>query len=219
MQTWSVRSAHWVRSVLRHQLEHSRIEIAGAEKSQVLLSHHLHDCHHDIMAGFTWLIKFLGDKLLYGHVPDPFPRCRIGYGDARLTQFIPISLLYSIFCNWCTLRFAIYHRGHVHSTSQSILWDQDHFKRNSLATSVSLVCWMLQCFELQLRHLVFRPLPAPPREDHVIWQLTIFPIFPNKNSSISRKAVFPHWSRKTALSWEQHNVWTPNLHQCVAEDL
>ena len=24
------------------------------------------------------------DKLLYGHVPDPFPRCRIGSGHARL---------------------------------------------------------------------------------------------------------------------------------------
>ena len=25
-----------------------------------------------------------GDKLLYGHVPDPFPRCGIGSGHARL---------------------------------------------------------------------------------------------------------------------------------------
>ena len=43
--TWSVRSAHWARSVLRHQLEHSRIEIVGVERSKVLLCHHLHDCH------------------------------------------------------------------------------------------------------------------------------------------------------------------------------
>ena len=78
-QTWSVRSAHWATSVLRHQLEHSRIEIAGAERSFARLP-----C--DVMAGFrsTWLIKFLGDKLLYGHVPDPFPRCGIGCGHARL---------------------------------------------------------------------------------------------------------------------------------------
>ena len=44
-RTWSVRSAQWARSVLRHQLEHSKIEIAGAERSQVLLCHCLHDCH------------------------------------------------------------------------------------------------------------------------------------------------------------------------------
>jgi len=30
------------------------------------------------------LIKFLGDKLLYGHIPDPFPRCGIESGHARL---------------------------------------------------------------------------------------------------------------------------------------
>ena len=71
-------------SVLRHELEHNRIEIAGAEKSQVLLCHRLHNCYRDVMAGFTRLIKFLGDKLLYGHVPDPFPRCGIGSGHARL---------------------------------------------------------------------------------------------------------------------------------------
>ena len=35
----------------------------------------------DIMAGFTWLIKFLSD---YGHIPDPFPWCGIGSGHARL---------------------------------------------------------------------------------------------------------------------------------------
>jgi len=36
------------------------------------------------MAGFTWPIKFLGNKLLYGNVPDPFPRCGIGSGQTRL---------------------------------------------------------------------------------------------------------------------------------------
>ena len=99
-RTWSVRSAHRARSVLRHEQEHSGIEIAGAEKSQVLLSHHLHDCHHDIMAGFTWLIKFLGDKLLYGHVPDPFPRCRIGSGHARLG--VLLIIVRSAFWSWFT---------------------------------------------------------------------------------------------------------------------
>jgi len=38
------------------------------------------------MTGFTWLIKFLGDKLLCGHVPDPFPRCGIGSGHPRLAE-------------------------------------------------------------------------------------------------------------------------------------
>jgi len=38
----------------------------------------------DVMTGFMWLIKFLGNKLLYGHVPDPFPQCRIGSGHTRL---------------------------------------------------------------------------------------------------------------------------------------
>ena len=35
----------------------------------------------DVMAGFTWLIKFLSD---YGNISDPFPRCGIGSGHARL---------------------------------------------------------------------------------------------------------------------------------------
>ena len=73
-------------SVLRHEQEHSRIEITGTERSQVLLSHRLHHRHRDVIAGFTRLIKFLGDKLLYGHVPDPFPRCGIGSGHARLND-------------------------------------------------------------------------------------------------------------------------------------
>ena len=44
-RTWSMRSVHWAISVLRRQLEHSRIEIADAERLQVLLCHRLHDCH------------------------------------------------------------------------------------------------------------------------------------------------------------------------------
>ena len=40
----------------------------------------------DVMAGFTRPIKFLGNKLFYGHVPDPypFPLRGIGSGHARL---------------------------------------------------------------------------------------------------------------------------------------
>jgi len=58
------------------------IEIVGAERLQVLLWR-LPSWRHD------WiyvLIKFLGDKLLYGHVPDPFPQCGIGSGHARLPE-------------------------------------------------------------------------------------------------------------------------------------
>jgi len=38
----------------------------------------------DVMTAFIWLIKYLGDKLLCGHVPVPFPWCRTGSGHARL---------------------------------------------------------------------------------------------------------------------------------------
>jgi len=31
----------------------------------------------DIMTGFTWQNKYLGNKLLYDHVPDPFLWCWI----------------------------------------------------------------------------------------------------------------------------------------------
>ena len=50
----------------------------------------------DVMAGFTWLIKFLGDKLLYGHVPDHFPQCGIVYGHVRVQEckeYIIISIM------------------------------------------------------------------------------------------------------------------------------
>ena len=29
-----------------------------------------------------------GDKLLYGQIPDPFPRCGIGSGHARLVTYM-----------------------------------------------------------------------------------------------------------------------------------
>ena len=61
----------------------------------------------DVMAGFTWLIKFLGDKLLYGHIPDPFPQCRIGSGHARLYASLVMILQQSQDNTWrhitCTL--------------------------------------------------------------------------------------------------------------------
>ena len=43
-----------------------------------------------------------GDKLLYGHVPDPFPRYRIGSGHARL----PLSLPPKLFCIICKFRYS-----------------------------------------------------------------------------------------------------------------
>ena len=56
------------------------IEIASAEnrKSTLVIA------IADIMTGFTWLIKYLGNKLLYSHVPDLLPWCGIGSGHTRL---------------------------------------------------------------------------------------------------------------------------------------
>ena len=68
--------------VLNHELEHSRNQNHGYRK---VVSLTLAIAIADVMTGFTWLIKFLGDKLLYGHVPDPVPRCGTGSGHARLT--------------------------------------------------------------------------------------------------------------------------------------
>ena len=66
------------------------IKIASAEGSQVL--------HWQLLMltsdWITWLIEFLGDKLLCGHVPDPFPRCGTGSGHARLV--VTMLILYSI---------------------------------------------------------------------------------------------------------------------------
>ena len=52
----------------------------------------------DIMAGFTWLIKFLGDKLLYGHIPDPFPQ-----GLATRDYSLPILDLTCLRWVWTTI--------------------------------------------------------------------------------------------------------------------
>ena len=78
-EAWEVR---WARSVLSHELEHSRNQNRRCRKVASLISAiaivtSWPDLH--------WLIKFLGDKLLYGHIPDPFPRCRIGSDHTRLT--------------------------------------------------------------------------------------------------------------------------------------
>ena len=48
------------------------------------------------MAGFTRLIKFLGDKFLYGHVPDPIPRCVIGSGHVRLYPYSHDDYTYTV---------------------------------------------------------------------------------------------------------------------------
>jgi len=66
------------------------IKIASAERSQVL--------HWQLLLltsdWITSLIEFLGDKLLCGHVPDPFPRCGTGSGHVRLV--VTMLILYSI---------------------------------------------------------------------------------------------------------------------------
>jgi len=50
------------------------VEIEIAERSQVLL---WQLSSLTSWLGFIWQIKFLGNKLLCGHVQDPFSRCRI----------------------------------------------------------------------------------------------------------------------------------------------
>ena len=50
-----------------------------------------------------------GDKLLYGQIPDPFPRCGIGSGHARLRAKVgcvtsvstPVSSAHSMFYMMC----------------------------------------------------------------------------------------------------------------------
>jgi len=58
------------------------IKIASAERSQVL--------HWQLLLltsdWITSLIEFLGDKLLCGHVPDPFSRCGTGSCHVRLVR-------------------------------------------------------------------------------------------------------------------------------------
>ena len=65
------REVRWATSVLSHELEHSRNRNRECRKSQVLLwwlpsltsRLDLHD----------WIYMYLGNKLLYGHVPYLFP--------------------------------------------------------------------------------------------------------------------------------------------------
>ena len=79
--TWSVRS------MPREKCLESWAETQWKSKlwMQKIASLTLAIAIADIMTGFTWLIKFLGNKLLYGHVLDP---CGIGSGHARLTNHI-----------------------------------------------------------------------------------------------------------------------------------
>ena len=69
LETWKVNRA---RIVLSHELEH---HWNWNHRCRKVASLTLVIAIADIMTGFTWLIKFLGNKLLYGHVPDPFPLC------------------------------------------------------------------------------------------------------------------------------------------------
>ena len=79
--TWSMwlMAVCWARSVSSHELQHSRNRNCECRRVKSLT------LAIAITTGFTWLIKFLGDKLLYGHVPDSFPRCGIGSGHVRLS--------------------------------------------------------------------------------------------------------------------------------------
>jgi len=78
LEAWEVR---WARSVLSHELEHSRNQTHECKKIPILT---LAIAIADIMTGFTWQTKYLGNKLLYDHVPDSFPWCGIGSGHTRL---------------------------------------------------------------------------------------------------------------------------------------
>ena len=66
LEAWEVC---WARSILSHKLEHSRNRNRECRKVASLT---LAIAIAAIMTEFTWLIKYLGDNLLYGHVPDPF---------------------------------------------------------------------------------------------------------------------------------------------------
>ena len=50
--------------------------------------------------------------------------------------------------------------------------------------------------------------------------IELFSLFSPMKTAPSQDKLFSHIEAgKTALFREQHTVWTPNLHQCVAEDL
>ena len=73
VRTWCMRST------LSEKCLESWAGKQSKSKSQVQKGRksYFGDCHRDVMTRFMWLIKFLGDKLLYGHIPDPFPRNRV----------------------------------------------------------------------------------------------------------------------------------------------
>ena len=78
LEVWEVR---WMRSVLSLELEHSK---NWNRERRNVASPTLAIAIADVMTGFTWLLKFLGDKL-------PFPWCGIGSGHARLQEAILIT--------------------------------------------------------------------------------------------------------------------------------
>ena len=75
-----------------------------------------------------------GDKLLYGHIPDPFPWCRIGSGHARLRLCIAISLT-------SVLQSPVFY-SHQCSTVTSVLQSPVFYSHQcSTVTSVLLPVW------------------------------------------------------------------------------
>ena len=89
LKAWEMR---WARS---HKLEHGRNRNRECRK---VASHTLAIAIADVMIGFTWLIKFLCDMFLYGHIPDPFPRCGIGSGRARLGDEGVLARAHAEYC-------------------------------------------------------------------------------------------------------------------------
>ena len=82
-EAWEVRTEREVSWDISWNTAESKSRVQKSRKCYFAIVARL-PC--DVMAGFTWLIKYLGDKLLYGLIPDPFPRCGIGSGHARLTR-------------------------------------------------------------------------------------------------------------------------------------
>ena len=114
-------------SVLSHEPEHSRNRNCRYRKVASLT---LAIAIADVTTRFTSPIKFLGDKLLCGHVPDAFLRCGIGSGHVRLLfTMIPhvlpspcrLHLLHSYsHLNLHKLVYATYHILHSNSLNSHL---------------------------------------------------------------------------------------------------
>jgi len=54
----------------------------------------------------------------------------------------------------------------------------------------------------------------------VVPVIALFSLFSPTKTAPSQEKLFSHIEAgKTALSWEQHNIWTPNLYQYGALEL